>query len=261
MEPLRRPLAPGSEEGRPVVGGARPSPRRLSRWSGTCHTACLPLQGWFWTTSATRAASPCLGAPACTMGPATLQAPATPQTAPTGRARALPSAPRTRPGGCGQVPRIRSHLGPRAEASGCPGRRQGAPVYVGRQAGLGEPAVGLPSGWGLCLGPRTMPCPLLSAPAPEAGGPAGRRRVQGPAPCWAAPTSPRSTESSTQCTGTAATCWPRCGPGPSPTGGSGEPRGSRDLQETTPALGGRSGEAEAGRGPMSSAWGPVFPAL
>lgn len=85
--------------------------------------------------------------------------------------RALPSAPLIcpgtdapgrPPGGCGQVPWVCSHLGPGAEASGSLGRGQGAPVSVGRQAGLGGTAVGLPAGWGPCLGPSTHSGPPCS---------------------------------------------------------------------------------------------------
>ena len=239
--------------------GQRPSPCPLSRQSGKCHTTGLPLQGWFWTTSAMRAASPCPGAPACTMGPPTLQGPATPQAARTGRTPgpALcspdppgPDAPGRPPGGCGQVPQVCFHLGPGAEASSSPGRHQGAPVYVGRQAGLGETAVGLPAGWGPCLGPSTHagpPCSqhLLWRPLDLPGGAmsgdllgAGRRphlhvRREAVQSAW----------------------------GLQLRAGQGAGCRRRDLQETTPALGGRSGEAEAGWGPMSSAWGPVLPAL
>lgn len=74
------------------------------------------------------------------------------------------------------------HLGPGAEASGSLGRGQGAPVSVGRQAGLGGTAVGLPAGWGPCLGPSThsgLPCSQRTCSA--AAGPARRRRARGPA--------------------------------------------------------------------------------
>lgn len=118
------------------------------------------------------------------------------------------------PGGHG--PSAGCHLSP-----GAPGTGQGpvvqtpvGPVCAVLQAGPGQTRVHLPV-WRLG---RMLPGAAhawslpYSAPAPGAGGDAGSCRARAPARCWGAPTSPRSMRDSTQCTGTAATCWPRYGP-------------------------------------------------
>lgn len=78
------PWAPGSEE--PLWAKGCPL-HMLMQWMqpGTCHTACLLLQGWCWMTLAALAASLCPSAPACTTGTPTLRGPSMPQTAPAGR--------------------------------------------------------------------------------------------------------------------------------------------------------------------------------
>lgn len=136
------------------------------------------------------------------------------------------------------------------------GRGQGPPVSVGGRQAWADRC--RPASWvGPCLGPSTHWPPALStcsgwpltcqeAPRPGDLAHAGRR-----------PTSPRLTRSSTECLGTAATCWPRCGA--SPDGARAAPEALADLQETTPALGGRSGEAEAGWGLLSLHGGLCFP--
>lgn len=209
-------------------------------------------------TSARRAASPCPGAPACTTGPPTLQGPATPQAAPTGRAPGpalcsldLPwdgcswEAPwglwpgatgLLPPGAWGRGQRL-SGEGPRGSSlcreAGRPGRDRCRPAsWVGAVPGA-QHALG---------------ASLLSAPALVAAGPARRRRARGPAQCWAAPTSPRLTRSSTECLGTAATCWPRCGA--SPDGPAAAPEALADPPGDHPG----SGRAErGGRGGLGAA--------
>lgn len=153
-------MAPGSEPSRTGCGGQgrAPSPRPPANQCGTYHTACLPLQdgaGRRWPGGLRPRVQVLLRVqPGATYAPGTgysrrlHQLEVGPGTALC--SLDLPWDGRSWEAPWGLWPGAMGLLPPGAWGRGQPalGRGQGAPVSVGRQAGLGGTAVGLPAGWG-----------------------------------------------------------------------------------------------------------------